>query len=416
PILRASTGKQFADDALRQAMLGKLLPRATMIKPNLKEAFWLVTGQEKPISEIDASQMPHLAAALREMGAGSVVITGGDYSDHTGADFVMDWLDTAQVRGWLSLPAVHKGAVHGTGCTFTASAAAVLALGFCEADAAILAKMATTGAVQNAYKVGAGEALAFVQSGFALQPDLLPCLTQQRFDVMKSFVFPALSDGEMGLYAIVDSSAWVRRVIDAGVKTVQLRIKAQDARIQGEKGRRFLSEEIRCSSAYAKAKGVQFFVNDHWQLALEHGAYGVHLGQEDLPNADLNALRKVGMRLGVSTYSLWDVCIAKTVAPSYYACGPIYETQSKELPWLTQGIDNLAYFSQMLDRPVVAIGGIDRTRICDVVRGGAKGIAVISAIMGEANPELAIAQLQQEIVAAQALPKYSAPKLPHNVL
>lgn len=423
PILRASTGRQFAGDALRQAMLQELLPRATVVKPNLKEALWLVTGQEKNASDIDVMQMPELAKALRAFGARSVVITGGDYCDETGADYTSDWLDTPQVRGWLSLPRVDKSTMHGTGCTLTASVAGALALGFCEADAVILAKMAATYAVREGYVVGAGTGMVYAGKDFAVQPGLLPYLSASPLSSAPSLGgdgglsgFPALSDPQMGLYAIMDSFEWVKCVVDAGVRTVQLRIKADDVRIQGEQGRRFLSEEVRCSSQYARAAGVQFFVNDHWELALEHGAYGVHLGQEDLPHADLKALREAGLRLGVSTYSLWDVCIAKAVKPSYYACGPIYETQSKVVNYLSQGLDNLAYFSHMLDRPVVAIGGIDLARACDVVRSGAKGVAVISAIMGQESPEQAIAQLQGEIVKGRGLPRFAVPLLPHSVL
>lgn len=416
PILRASTGRQFADNALRFAMVNELLPRATVIKPNLKEAFWLVTGEEKPVSDIDIMQMPELAKALRAMGAGSVVITGGDYSGEAGLEYASDWLDTPQASGWLSLPHISKTTTHGTGCTFTASIAAALALGFCEADAIILAKMATIYAVQQGYAVGAGAGMVHAQRGFALQPDLIPYLSSVPFDTRGVHAFPALSDEHMGLYAIVDSSDWVKRVIDGGVKTVQLRIKTDDERIQGERGRQFLSEEIQRSSTYAQAAGIQFFVNDHWKLALEHGAYGVHLGQEDLPHADLKALCKKGIRLGVSTYSLWDVCIAKTVAPSYYACGPIYKTHSKEVRYLTQGLDNLAYFSHMMDIPVVAIGGIDLAKISGVTRAGAKGVAVISAIMGANSPEQAIAQLQKEIAKGEKLPIYAPPELPHSVL
>lgn len=416
PILRASTGLQFANEAFRQAILSTLLPRATLIKPNLKEAFWLITGQDKPTTEIDRQKMPELAQALRKMGAQNVVITGGDLASETNTSFAIDWLDSAQVSGWISLPLTPKTTTHGTGCTFTSSAAAALALGFCPADAAILAKMSVTQALQNGYTPGHGLGMVYAQKGFATHSQSFPAMSLTPFNIRATPDFAPLSDENMGLYAIVDSSEWVKCVIDAGVKTVQLRIKAQDKRIQGTSGYQFLSQEVKRSSDYAKAAHVQFFVNDHWQLALEHQAYGVHLGQEDFPNADLSTLRQAGIRLGVSIYSLWDVSLAKSIAPSYYACGPIYETSSKNVPYLTQGLDNLAYFKRILDKPLVAIGGIDLPKVADVVRAGANGISVISAIMGQKNPEQAIQQLHQEIQKAHTLSCIPFPELPHSVL
>jgi hydroxymethylpyrimidine kinase / phosphomethylpyrimidine kinase / thiamine-phosphate diphosphorylase len=109
----------------------------------------------------------------------------------------------------------------------------------------------------------------------------------------------------------------------------------------------------------------------HWALALQHGAYGVHVGQEDLDQVDLPALRCAGVRLGLSTHSYWEVARAYALRPSYIACGPIFATQSKDMPWVLQGLDNLRYWVGLLDVPVVGIAGIGASNMAAVAATGA---------------------------------------------
>ena len=168
--------------------------------------------------------------------------------------------------------------------------------------------------------------------GFGLRPELLPSLHPSPDSPTKAF--PALSDPRLGLYAVVDSADWVERVLAAGVRTVQLRIK--------EGARAHLSREVSRSVLAAHRARAQLFINDHWELAIENRAYGVHLGQEDLRSADMDALRSAGLRVGLSTHSYWEVCRAHAWAPSYIACGPIHATTTKDMPWWPQGPGNLA--------------------------------------------------------------------------
>ena len=166
----------------------------------------------------------------------------------------------------------------------------------------------------------------------------------------------------------------------------------------------------RRSSAAARTAGAQLFINDHWQLALEEGAYGVHLGQEDLATAGLEAIARAGLRLGVSTHAFWEVCRAWSLRPSYIACGPIHPTQAKAMPWTAQGNANLAYWCRLLPLPVVAIGGMDAARAAQARQCGAAGVAVISAITAAPSAAAAVAQLQAKMTTK--VPCLQVPELP----
>lgn len=369
PVLGSTTGAAFADDAVRQAYVTELLPRATLVTPNQVEARRL--GLTEP-----AAQQAFLQQGV------SLCITGGDADDAQASD----WFSSPQASGWLSLPRVDTPHHHGTGCTFASTAAAALASGYCVADAVVLAKMATTHALRCAYAAGLGAGPVQALPDFAQHIDSLPAFTlpgaSAALDVKALPSFAPLSHPALGVYAVVDSAAWVRRVLESGIRTVQLRIK--------DPAEPTLAAQIVESIAVAQATpGAQLFINDHWQLALQHGAYGVHLGQEDLEQVDLHALRQAGVRLGLSTHSYWEVARAWALRPSYIACGPIFATQSKDMPWIPQGLDNLRYWAGVLPLPVVGIAGIDASNVVDVAATGAASAAVISAITRAADPEAA---------------------------
>ncbi|MDP9126571.1 MAG: thiamine phosphate synthase, partial [Pseudomonadota bacterium] len=230
------------------------------------------------------------------------------------------------------------------------------------------------------------------RAGFASRLDNLPALNPLPHAPSR-FSFPEMPERTRGLYAIVDSSDWVARVLAEGVRLVQLRIKdaAGDA----------LVREIRGAVAIAQAAGATLIVNDHWELALELGAHGVHLGQDDLDKADIDALHHAGLLLGISTHSYWEVCRARALRPSYIACGPIHATAIKQMPWIPQGDANLAYWCALLhDTPVVAIGGMDADRARDAIGAGAWAVAVVGAITRSADPRRAIAALHAAVDAA----------------
>ncbi|EKK5270677.1 thiamine phosphate synthase [Cronobacter dublinensis] len=190
----------------------------------------------------------------------------------------------------------------------------------------------------------------------------------------------------LGLYPVVDSVEWIARLLEAGVRTLQLRIKDKtDADVEAD---------VRAAIDLGKRYHARLFINDYWRLAIKHQAYGVHLGQEDLQTADLNAIRAAGLRLGVSTHDDMEIDVALAVRPSYIALGHVFPTQTKQMPSAPQGLAQLAAHVQRLgDYPTVAIGGISLARAPAVLETGVGSIAVVSAITQAADWRAATQQL-----------------------
>jgi hydroxymethylpyrimidine kinase / phosphomethylpyrimidine kinase / thiamine-phosphate diphosphorylase len=400
PVLASSTGSPFADQATLDAYRTVLLPRADLITPNRREAVALADAE---------TGAPELSRALRSAGARAACVTGGD---EEGA-MALDWVDTAQAAGWLALPRVDTAHAHGTGCTFASGAASALALGFGEADALVLAKMLTAGALRHGYPMGQGAGPVAARAGFATDPELLPTMsfdaTPPRW-VPPGSTMTRAATAENGLYAIVDSAARVEQLLAAGVRTIQLRIKQPS-------GSR-LSEEIRASIAACRQAGGRLIVNDHWQLAIELGADGVHLGQQDLAALQESERRRIaqsGLSLGVSSHSLWELARAKALAPAYIACGPVWPTTTKAMPWHAQGLDNLAWWCAMAGAPVVAIGGIlTPEQVQAAASCGAYEVCVLRALGDE--PASTVPSLWAALRAARANSPKVPPALPHPTI
>ena len=180
-------------------------------------------------------------------------------------------------------------------------------------------------------------------------------------------------------YPIVDSAEWVGRLAPLGIELVQLRLKAQPAEV--------IHREVRAALAVCRWQGVQLVVNDHWQIALDEGADFIHLGQQDLFDADLKAIRGRGMRLGISTHDHAELDRALAASPDYVALGPIYATTCKQMPWAPQGLSRIAEWKRLIgDRPLVAIGGITLERAAGCFDAGADSIATIGDVTGHADP------------------------------
>lgn len=177
----------------------------------------------------------------------------------------------------------------------------------------------------------------------------------------------------LGLYPVVDSVEWIARLLDAGVRTLQLRIK--------DKRDEEVEADVMAAIALARRYNARLFINDYWRLAIKHQAYGVHLGQEDLATTDLTAIRQAGLRLGLSTHDDMEIDVALAIRPSYIALGHVFPTQTKQMPSAPQGLATLTrHVARLGDYPTVAIGGISLARAPEVLATGVGSIAVVSAI------------------------------------
>lgn len=181
-------------------------------------------------------------------------------------------------------------------------------------------------------------------------------------------------------YPVFDSSDWLRRLLPAGIRLVQLRIKDLDAES--------LRREIRTAKALCRAQRCQLIVNDYWRLAIEEDCDFVHLGQEDLDEADVAAIRRAGIRLGVSTHDAAELERALALAPDYVALGPIYPTILKKMKWQAQGLDRIGEWKRRVGPiPLVAIGGLTVDRAPGVLAAGADIAAVVTDITLNPDPE-----------------------------
>jgi thiamine-phosphate pyrophosphorylase len=182
------------------------------------------------------------------------------------------------------------------------------------------------------------------------------------------------------VYPIVDSAAWISRLLPTGVRLVQLRVKDRSAQE--------LSAEIRESRSLCARAGAQLVVNDHWRLALEEACDFVHLGQGDLDTADVPALRRAGVRVGISTHDEAELTRALGFEPDYVALGPIYPTLLKVMAFGPQGLARIGEWKRRIGGiPLVAIGGITLERLPGVLAAGADSAAVVTDIVRNAEPE-----------------------------
>jgi thiamine-phosphate pyrophosphorylase len=180
-------------------------------------------------------------------------------------------------------------------------------------------------------------------------------------------------------YPILPDTDWLARLLPMGIKLVQLRIKDQNPGA--------VRAEIGKAVALCAGHGCQLVINDYWREAIEAKADFVHLGQEDLAAADLPAIRKAGISIGVSTHSPEELETALEADADYVALGPIYTTTLKAMKWAPQGLPRLAEWRSRIRCPLVAIGGMTADRAPLALAAGADSVAVISDIVTDQAPE-----------------------------
>ncbi|MGG7567969.1 thiamine phosphate synthase [Rhodovulum sp. DZ06] len=198
---------------------------------------------------------------------------------------------------------------------------------------------------------------------------------------------PRLSAGQLKrrgipsrFYPIFDSADWLARMLPLGVSFVQLRIKdVPEATLRAELSR---------GLELCREHGAQLVVNDHWRLAIELGAPWVHLGQEDLDDADVPAIKAAGIKLGLSTHDRAELDRALSHQPDYVALGPVYPTILKKMKWHEQGLEKVAEWRELLgDLPLVGIGGMSVERAEGVRAAGADVISAVTDITLRDDPE-----------------------------
>ena len=195
----------------------------------------------------------------------------------------------------------------------------------------------------------------------------------------------------LGLYAVLPDAAWVGRMARAGVPTVQLRFKSDDAAA--------VRREVLDAVAAVQGTGALLFINDHWQEAIAAEAYGAHLGQEDLDALqpeEVDRLRDSGLRLGVSTHGYAEMVRADAVSPSYIAMGAVFPTTLKRMATAPQGVARLAAYARLMRHyPLVAIGGLGAEHFAEIAATGVGSIGVVRALVNAADPEATARTLLQ---------------------
>ncbi len=180
-------------------------------------------------------------------------------------------------------------------------------------------------------------------------------------------------------YPIVPDLQWLKRILPLGVKTVQLRIKG----LPGDERDRQIREAVSAVQDF----DCQLIVNDYWRQAIDYGAACIHLGQEDLAEADLKAIRRADIALGVSSHDHAELETALRADADYIALGPIFETKLKKMKWSPQGLDRIGEWKSKIDCPLVAIGGLTVERARDVLAAGADSLAVVTDFITHPDPE-----------------------------
>lgn len=363
PVMISTSGHPLflAESLDYKIILQTVFPFIELLTPNIPETEALLNCKITTYETVEQA-----ARRLLSLGVKNVLIKGGHFLDPL---FSQDYWTDGKEAFWLASPRYSQNNFRGSGCTLSSAIAAARAKGHSIKDAIIVGKMF----INQSLSLSQGTQLQYAT--WPQDQQFLPYCSKQP---IAQFPEPFSDCGKksLGLYPIVDRAHWLSILLPLGVNTIQLRIKD----LNDDE----LEIEIQSAIHFAKQYGARLFINDYWELAIKWGAYGVHLGQEDLDTADLAAIKKAGLRLGVSTHEYYEVARAHALNPSYIAFGAIYPTTLKKMT--PQGLDKLIYWRRTLQYPLVAIGGITAERTHTIVATGVSGVALISAITQAKNP------------------------------
>ncbi len=375
PVLRATSGGQLIDNS---AAYQHLLPMIDVLTPNQQEFSTLFNVMSATPEQLEANALE--IARKHQL---QLVITGGEsLFDNDSAS------DLCVIDGrvfWMHSLKVDTNNTHGTGCTLSSAITSALAKGYSLLEACVLAKAYINQGLVSGFCFKAQKG-PLQHCGFPAILDCLP-LISPRF-TPQALQFPRLDTLQLGVYPVVDSLEWLQRCLQAGVKTIQLRVKD----IAVDKLDAMIAQAVAIGQQYQ----ARLFINDYWQLAIKHKAYGVHLGQEDIDVADLQAIQQAGIYLGVSTHSWYEITRAHSLKPSYIAIGPIYSTTTKVMTFAPQGLAQLKQWVDLIGSayPVVAIGGIDLQRAEAVMATGVGSVAMVRAVTEADNYQQALREFE----------------------
>jgi hydroxymethylpyrimidine kinase/phosphomethylpyrimidine kinase/thiamine-phosphate diphosphorylase len=322
---------------------------------------------------LNYQQMEEAGKDIIALGFKQVFIKGENFQDDK--IFVQNFWTNGEESCWIVNP---KHSIEEEDAFFITAISTCLTLGYSIKDALIIATMHC----RKNLRLSQTQALS-LDNWPENQIDL-PYFSPNPLEKIPDSFKPL----NLGLYPIVDNSKWLRTLLPLRVSSIQLRIKNPNSNLENE---------IVTSIELAKQYKAKLFINDYWELAIKHGAFGVHLGQEDLESADINAIRKAGLYLGISSHCYYEVARAHTLHPSYIACGPIYPTTSKIMSHPSQGIEQLKRWKRTLNYPLVAIGGIHLGNINPIIHTKVEGISLISAITQAQDPRYATLALLKAV-------------------
>jgi hydroxymethylpyrimidine kinase/phosphomethylpyrimidine kinase/thiamine-phosphate diphosphorylase len=385
-----------------------LANQVTLMTPNEFELKQLADMLRSDGDDTSNSDLDCVAHALPT----NILVTGGDSHD----DYATDWLAAKSISytsayhehqsiGFRSsrVDTLHN---HGTGCTLSSAIATVMALGYPLLDAIVIAKAYVHQGLSYAYALGKGPGV-LARKGWPCELVNFPNILLPKYpNICDTSALNFVSiEAPLQVYTVTQSLVVLEQVLKAGARTVQLRIK-QDADSddqaehsqQDKHSQQAIENDIIRAIALGRQYKAQVFINDHWQLALKHAAFGVHLGQEDLLRANLLQIAEAGLALGLSSHGYFEMLLVQQLSPSYLAIGHIFATPTKQMPSLPQGLIKLSRYVQLLNGklPLVAIGGVTMHNLADLKATLVNDVAVVRAIELAEDPGLSWQAFQQK--------------------
>lgn len=397
PVLKASTGATLLESCSPQ-LIDPLLRQLDLITPNLSEAEQLTGITINNFADIELA-----AQQLLNRGVSHVLIKGGhSFSEPT--SHCRDYFASKDRCFWLSHKKQNQPNNHGTGCTLASAIASFSAHRHLSkshhsssnshelSDSIVLANRFIQQSLRLAAPQGQGAGPVW-QASLENHPkdfaELTPNADYFKHNHKQQF---RKSASNLGLYAIVDNLHDLECLIDQGVDTLQWRVKCNLASepTSQKHASHLKAAHFKQAIHLCQQAQVPLYINDNWQLALEYGAYGIHLGQEDLANishAQLNHIKTQGIRLGISCHNETELAYAHSLKPSYIAFGPVFTPHSKNVDHPPLGLKALRQWQESYGQlyPTTCIGGIDLQNLKDVLATGIRSVAVISAVNNRHN-------------------------------